>query len=111
MTDKEKKYLSDILNSISHIEEFTHGIISFEDFTNNFLIKSAVERHFTIIGEAVVKYSRVASIPLSSTREIVSLRNHLVHAYDNIDDRIIWSIIRLHLKPFKQEVLAALKQG
>jgi uncharacterized protein with HEPN domain len=91
MTDKEKKYLSDILNSISHIEEFTKGIKSFEDFALNFLIKSAVERHFTIIGEAVTKYSKITSSQLSSTREIVSLRNHLVHAYDNVDDRIIWS--------------------
>ncbi|HEY0772417.1 MAG TPA: DUF86 domain-containing protein [Sphingobacteriaceae bacterium] len=101
--------MSDILNSISHVEEFTRDVKSFDDFTSNFLIKSAVERHFTIIGEAALKYSRSGSIPLSSTKEIVSLRNHLVHGYDNIDDRILWSIICLHLKPFKQEVVNLLK--
>lgn len=104
MTDKEKKYLSDIINSIAHIENFTRDIQSFEDFTGNFLIKAAVERHFMIIGEAVVKYSRITNTPLSSSKQIISLRNHLAHGYDDIDDRVIWSIVRMHIDPLKLEV-------
>ena len=50
MTDKEKKYLSDMLNSISHIQSFTKGVTSFDQYKRNFLVKGAVERHLGIIG-------------------------------------------------------------
>lgn len=56
MTDKEKKYLSDISNSIQHIHSFTEGVTSFEQYKRNFLLKGAVERHLGIIGEAVIRF-------------------------------------------------------
>ena len=56
MTDKEKKYLSDMSNSINHIQSFTEGIISFDQYKRNFLVEGAVERHLGIIGEAVNKF-------------------------------------------------------
>ena len=56
MTEKEKKYLSDILNSINHILSFTRVIDSFDQYRRNFLVKGAVERHLGIIGEAVNKF-------------------------------------------------------
>lgn len=58
MTDKEKKYLSDILNSVDHILSFTKDLATFEQYRKNFLIKSAVERHLGIIGEAVNKFMK-----------------------------------------------------
>lgn len=58
MTDKERKYLSDILNSVDHILSFTSDLKSFEQYKRNFLIKGAVERHLGIIGEAVNKFLR-----------------------------------------------------
>ena len=45
MTDKERKYLSDVLNSIDHILSFTNDLTSFDQYKKNFLIKGAVERH------------------------------------------------------------------
>jgi uncharacterized protein with HEPN domain len=37
-------------------------------------------------------------------KKIISLRNRLIHSYDNVDDRIIWSIVIQHLKSLKAEV-------
>jgi uncharacterized protein with HEPN domain len=92
MTDKEKKYLSDILSSIDHILSFTKDLTSFDQYKKNFLIKGAVERHLGIIGEAVNKFLKESSENnLSSAQQIISLRNRLIHSYDNIDDRIIWT--------------------
>jgi uncharacterized protein with HEPN domain len=54
MTDKGKKYLSDVLRSIDFIRSFTEGLESFDDYQENFLVKAAVERHLSIIGEAKV---------------------------------------------------------
>lgn len=57
MTEKEKKFLSDIVNSIALIEDFTRDIKSFADYQSDLKTKGAVERHLGIVGEAVNKFS------------------------------------------------------
>ena len=90
MTDREKKYLSDVLISVEHILSFT---------------SAAVERHLAIIGEAINKFSKESKgNDLTNSNQIISLRNRLIHSYDNVDDRIIWTIVRQHLIPLKEEV-------
>lgn len=110
MTDTAKKYLSDIIRSIEHIQSFTRDLTSFEQYKKNFLIKGAVERHLGIIGEAVNKFLKQSTENnLVQARQIISLRNRLIHSYDNIDDRVIWSIIKRHLEPLKSEIETLLK--
>lgn len=105
MTDKERKYLSDVLNSIDHILSFTKDLTSFGQYKKNFLIKGAVERHLAIIGEAFNKFSKeTPGNDLSNAKQIISLRNRLIHSYDNVDDRIIWTIVKRHLHPLMDEV-------
>jgi uncharacterized protein with HEPN domain len=105
MTDKEKKYLSDILNSINHINSFTNEITTIDQYQKNFLVKSAVERHLGIIGEAVNKFLKeTPGNHLVNGVEIISLRNRLIHSYDNVDDRIIWAIVKRYLVPLNEEV-------
>lgn len=105
MTEKEKKFLSDITNSIELIETFTKDLKSFAEYVKDLKTKGAVERHLGIIGEAVNKFLKEsAANELKSASQIISLRNRLVHSYDNIDDSIIWSIVTRHLKPLKEEI-------
>jgi uncharacterized protein with HEPN domain len=67
--------------------------------------KGAVERHIAIIGEAVNQFLKESpDNSFENAVQIVSVRNRLIHAYDSIDDSIIWSIITLHLQSFKEEV-------
>jgi uncharacterized protein with HEPN domain len=110
MTEKEKKFLSDITNSIDLIEDFTKGINSFGEYTKDLKTKGAVERHLGIIGEAVNKFLKESNTnDLKNATQIISLRNRLIHSYDNVDDSIIWSIITRHLKLLKEEVNKKLK--
>jgi uncharacterized protein with HEPN domain len=110
MTEKEKKFLSDIINSITLIEDFTGNINSFAEYQKDLKTKGAVERHLAIIGEAVNKYLKEsASNSLNSASQIISLRNRLIHSYDNVDDSIIWSIITRHLQALKAEVMELIK--
>lgn len=105
MTDKERKYLSDVLNSVDHILSFTNDLKSFDQYKSNFLIKAAAERHVAIIGEAINRFSKESKENvLSNSSQIISLRNRLIHSYDNVDDRIIWTIVRRHLIPLKEEI-------
>lgn len=109
MTEKEKKFLSDVYNSIELIENFTQDLKSFAEYQKDLKTKGAVERHLAIIGEAVNKFLKESTTNnLESAAQIISLRNRLIHPYDNVDDSIIWSIITRHLPPLKVEVRAKL---
>ena len=104
MTDKAKKYLSDIQNAISLIEMFMQNTDNYSDFEIDKKTQSAVERQLSIIGEAVNKFRQEEiSETLSHTREIVNFRNRIIHSYDNIDNTIVWTIIKNHLPILKDE--------
>jgi uncharacterized protein with HEPN domain len=42
-------------------------------------------------------------------RQIVSLRNRLIHAYDDINEAIIWDVIQKHIPVLIQEIEEILK--
>lgn len=105
MTEKEKKFLSDIATSIELIENFTNDVSSFSQYSKDLKTKGAVERHLGIIGEAVNKFLKESSAnELKNAAQIIRLRNRLIHSYDSVDDSIIWSIVTRHLKLLKEEV-------
>ena len=105
MTEKEKKFLSDISNSIELIGTFTKDLKSFSEYQKDLKTKGAVERHLGIIGEAVNKFLKESiTNDLKNASQIISLRNRLIHSYDNIDDSIIWSILTRHLRLLKDEI-------
>lgn len=43
-------------------------------------------------------------IAISSKKQIINMRNHVIHGYDKIDDEIIWGTIIRHLPILKKEV-------
>lgn len=110
MTEKGKKYLSDILQAISLIEEFVSDIQNFDNYVKDKKTRSAVERQLSIIGEAVSKYSKDnPDDALQNTAQIIAFRNWLIHAYDSINNTTVWAIIQRHLPALKKEVIAKLK--
>jgi uncharacterized protein with HEPN domain len=105
MTERGKKYLSDILIAIDLIKSFTQGIDSFDDFSSDLKTQSAVERQLSIIGEAVNKFRQECPDEiLENTQQIIGFRNRIIHAYDSIDNSIVWVILNRYLDPLKQEV-------
>lgn len=105
MTDKGLKYLSDIIQAIDLIEDFTKSVSSYNDYVNDLKTQSAVERQLGIIGEAVNKFDMIhPEISLENARRIVGFRNRLIHAYDAVDSSMIWAIIKKHLTPLKEEI-------
>ena len=105
MNDKSRKFLTDISIAINMVETFCKDTISFESYQRDAKTKSAVERQLAIIGEAVSKLVQSDSgIQLTKTKEIINFRNRAVHAYDSIDDSIVWAIINIHLPVLKTEV-------
>ena len=95
MTDQGAKYWSDILTAINEIEGFVAGIASLNGYVRDLKTKRAVERSLAVVGEAVGKLLKMGPDPgLEHARSIVGMRNRLIHSYDNIDDKIVWEVVR-----------------
>ena len=110
MTMKEKKYLSDMMRAISLIESFTANTRSYMEYTVDLKTQSAVERQLAIIGEALNQYDKQPErISLNNTRKIVGFRNRIIHAYDSLDDTLVWPIVVNHLPALKSEVKTLLE--
>ena len=109
MMEQAKKYLSDILQAIELIDQFTESIDDFEAYTSDLKTRSAVERQLGILGEAVNKYDKhFPEAPIENAKKIVGFRNRLIHAYDSVDSTIVWTIIKRHLTPLKEEIIRKL---
>lgn len=106
MDERILKWLFDIYNAITEIESyFIVHPKNFEHYKSSTLLKRAIERDIEIIGEAINRIlQRDKNFPIEYSRKIVSLRNQIIHAYDNISDEIIWAIILKHIPKLKEEI-------
>jgi uncharacterized protein with HEPN domain len=110
MTEKSLKYLSDILIAIDLIEDFTNEISDFKSYEKDLKTQSAVERQLVIVGEALNKLRKLEpETEIQNDKQIVAFRNRLVHAYDSIDNSIVWVILSKYLKPLKTEIEGLVK--
>jgi uncharacterized protein with HEPN domain len=114
MDERVEKWLTDILISIGEIEFFLKDRPKdFTEYQKDLLLKRAIERNLEIVGEAVnriLKYDPSYLTKIDQSKKIIGLRNQIIHAYDNISDETIWSIIANHLPKLKQEVNLLLKE-
>ncbi|WP_339878708.1 HepT-like ribonuclease domain-containing protein [uncultured Algoriphagus sp.] len=99
MNAKHLKYTLDIQSIIEELEIIKIRV------GNDFIVKRAVERDLEIIGEAVKKLTELDStIKLSSIKKIIGLRNMISHAYDSIEDELIWAIIQKDIPILEKEI-------
>ena len=107
-----RKYLYDIREACELIMEFAEGK-TLEDYTSDPMLRSAVERQFEIIGEALSQMTRLdtdLTASITDYRRIVSFRNRLIHGYANISDNIVWGILESNLPRLREEVAALLAE-
>ena len=103
--DKVEKYIYDIKLSISLIESFLKDIDSFDDYQKDIKTQSAIERQLAIIGEVINKLKKEnTNFTISNVKQIIDFRNRIIHSYDNIDNSIVWVIIKKHLPVLLQEI-------
>ncbi|MYC08054.1 MAG: DUF86 domain-containing protein [Chloroflexi bacterium] len=113
MQVEAKCLLFEIQQAAGHIVEFTQGV-SFADYQNSALIRSAVERQFEIIGEAVNRLSDIdetLSNRINERRRIIDFRNRLIHGYSVIDNRTVWDVIQSNLPILAREVETLMREG
>ena len=104
-----RAFLWDVQQAVTAIQEFTRGMDA-TSYADSALVRSAVERQFEIIGEALNRLSKVSpdlARDVPNLREIVGFRNILVHGYASVDHGRVWQI-SVELVPELKLVVSAL---
>ncbi|MCB9076528.1 MAG: DUF86 domain-containing protein [Anaerolineaceae bacterium] len=89
-------------DAINQIETYVDSL-DYSQFEQTRLIQDGVIRQLEIIGEASRNLSdefrdQHAELPW---RQIIGLRNRLIHAYFDIDLGIIWDIVQVNIPQMK----------
>lgn len=106
------KLLEDIRNAADFVKTATDGVTLYQ-FTQNRMLRQAVERNFEIIGEAIRRLEKDdpdTAAHITDYRRIIAFRNVLIHGYDVIDPAIVWSAIEDDLEPLLADVQALLNR-
>ena len=99
MQPDSAKLLWDMRSAIERIQRFAAGK-SFEDYVADDMLRSAIERQFEIIGEAMtrlIKADAATAQQISDHRKIAGFRNALIHGYDSVDHTISWGVVQTKL--------------
>lgn len=91
------------------ILQFTAGKQK-SDYTETPMLRSAVERQFEIIGEALVRLrgeDPALGDRIPNHRRIIAFRNILIHGYDAVDDDVVWDVVQ-HDLPALHELVESL---
>ncbi len=104
--NKILKYILDIESVIEELENVvTIHSSDYIKFSSNFMAVRTVERDLEIIGEAIRKLTEInPDIKISSSKQIIGLRNMIVHAYDSIDPATLWRILIKDIPILKTEI-------
>ncbi len=107
MTKKDDLvFIEHILESISNIELFTKSV-SKQSFLENKEKQSAVIRQIEIIGEAVKNLSNSfrEKYPIIPWKDIVGMRDKLMHHYFGVDLNAVWKVVKEDLPDLKKDIL------
>ncbi len=105
MENKDLARLKHMLDSVEAILSFAKGKRK-ASLDKDRLLRSAILRELEILGEAANKVSEKTKrrFPHLPWKELIGLRNRLIHAYFDVDHDIIWKTVRNYLPTFHKEL-------
>jgi len=106
LSREARKYLYDISGAADHIAQFTAGR-TYEEYRADPMLRSAVERQFEIIGEALNQLLRREpdlGEKISDASLIIAFRNRLIHGYATVSDEVVWGVVEGYLPVLSGEV-------
>jgi uncharacterized protein with HEPN domain len=110
---ESEKLLDDIRRAADLILSFVRGK-DLADYSADSLLRSAVERQFEVIGEALNRLRKTDSAvadQITYISRVIAFRNILIHGYDLVDQEVVWDVIETHLPVLRQNVEALLAEG
>ena len=113
MHPKSPKWLDDSLQAADLILSATRGR-SEADYLVDRLLRSAVERNFEVIGEALNRLRKTDSSTAGRIPEcdaIIGFRNVLIHGYDVVDHSKVWTVIQTDLPNLRSTLVTLLAEA
>lgn len=110
MQPKTPKLLEDIRDAAAFILDAVRGK-TIDDYRRERILRQAIERNFEIIGEAMKRLAQgdaEAAARIGEHRQIIAFRNVLIHGYDLVDHRLVWSTIENQVPALLRDVAALL---
>jgi len=101
-----RRFLYDIQLACEALIEFTRNR-SLDNYQDDLLLRSGVERQIEIIGEALNQASKIdptLAEEINGFRQIINLRNVIVHGYASIENETIWGILQNDLPALHEQV-------
>ena len=101
-----RTYLHDVLVAGGLIRRFVSGR-SLADYEDDPMLRSAVERQFEVIGEALrraVETNPDLREKIPQLARIIAFRNQLIHGYTGVRHEIVWAIVEENLPRLLQIV-------
>ena len=98
-----EKLLWDASRAADRAARFIAGK-TFADYLQDEYLRSAVERQFEIIGEALNRLGRTdpsTAAAIDELPRVVAFRNILIHGYATVDNKLVWGVIETHLEPLR----------
>jgi uncharacterized protein with HEPN domain len=112
MPRSREAYLADIIDACDSIDAALSGV-DVETYLANRVIRSAVEREFIIIGEAIASLAREDAdfaARITHARLVVGFRNRLAHDYAAIDDEAVLRIAQHDVSVLRHEIRVLLEE-
>jgi len=106
------KLIWDAQQALQRIKRFV-ARKDFAAYQSDELLRSAVERQFEILGEALNQLSRLdpdVAEKIPELPRIVAFRNILIHGYASVDDRLVWGVVESQLEPLLDVIAALLSE-
>lgn len=101
--------LRDILDAADQIRKYSSK--GREAFDQNELIQVWIVHHLARIGEATARLSpKLRSQSGVPWKEIIGMRNILVHEYFRIDPETVWAAVQIRLPALEQRVRTILAE-
>lgn len=108
-----RAYLWDAREAAAAILEFIEGK-TFQDYADDRLLRSAVERQFEIIGEALNQLCKIEpqwAKRIPDVPQIIAFRNVLIHGYASVNDLTVWRTIEESLPVLYETVSSLLDEA
>lgn len=102
---RDQAYLLDILKAAELAMAYVKGV-SEERFIADTQLQDSVIRRIEILGEAARRVSPETQMAHSNIpwREMIGMRNMMIHDYDDVDLHVVWQTVRQDLPRLIAEI-------
>lgn len=108
---RDKERLKHMLSATDRIIRYTSGK-DYDALVADDMMYYAVVKNIEIIGEAANMLSPefVEAHPQTPWKQVRGMRNYIVHEYFQIDDVVVWSVVKDDIPLLRQQLLGYIEE-